>query len=102
MRKEANEMISYVSIRNISEENPKPRFYIEDKEFTSLSGELVSIATESKKITPSKGKNIGKEITIHNLLLGMVDDEGEMQVQISLYSSLARNALNALAGGDDL
>lgn len=91
---------TFVYIKN--NEKWQPKFYIGDQVMASVSGKLVSIDTEKRKITPTKWTNAGTEVTIRNLLVWLEDDEGLMEVQISLYSGLARTVLNTLAWPEPL
>lgn len=93
--------ITYVNIRD-NEETGKTKFFIDGAEFSGIDGEIVGIQTQKKDIVPKKGENAGKTITVKNLLVDIVDHDGSMQLQVSLYSSLARNIINSLAGPDPL
>jgi len=77
---------------------PKPMFYIGDKKFNMISWNIMDISIEHKEITPSSGKNAGKKIKVHNLIIDMLDDEWEISLQMDLYSQIARNIINVLAG----
>ena len=102
MRKE-NVSRTFVNIRDyVDPTRPnspwKPFFFIGDSKYSTIGWLIKDVTIEHKKITPSTGKNAGKEITVHNLIVDMIDVEGEMAFQVDLYSQLARSILNALAG----
>ena len=87
----------FVIVKN--DENWRPKFYYNGKGYSLVSGIIRSVRTEEKTIVPTKGDNIGKEITINNLIIDMVSTDGEFDLQLPLYSGLARTALNAIAWG---
>lgn len=99
MRQET-EKKTFVNIK--SDASGYPKFMIGEQSYGIIGGILRDVAVETKTITPKTGTNAGKEITINNLLLDIVDEEWEMEVQIPLYSSLARTVLNWLAGKDPI
>lgn len=101
MRKE-NVPQTFVNIRDyIDPAKPnapwKPYFFIGSEKFSTIGWLIKDVTIETKKITPATGKNAGKEITLHNLIVHMIDLEWEMSLQLDLYSQLARSVLNALA-----
>ena len=99
MRKE-NTQKTYVSIKNNAKD--KPQFFIDWKEYWSIWGIITSIGTEKKQITPKSWENAWKKITVYNLLLDIVDEDGVMTLQIPLYSSYARHIMNTLAWDEKL
>lgn len=95
-----NEKKTYVIIKN--DENWRPKFYVWAKGYGTVIGLLQNIEVDKKKITSTQWPNAWKEITIHNLNMEMVSTDWQFQVQLPLYSSIARSVLNALAGKDEL
>lgn len=102
MFKEAEKKL-FVIVKN--DEKWRPKFYANGKGYSLVSGIVKGVKTEVKDIVPTKGDNVGKTITIHNLIIDMVSTDGEYELQLPLYSGLARTALNALAwwyAGDEI
>lgn len=87
----------FVIVKN--DEKGRPKFYANGKGYGMVSGIVTWVKTEVKDIVPTKGDNVGKTITVHNLLVNMVSIDWEFELQLPLYSGLARAAMNALAGG---
>lgn len=79
--------------------NGRPKFFVGNQSYGMISGIVSGVSIEIKDIVPTKGDNAGKEITIHNLIVDMVSTDGEFELQLPLYSVLARAVMNMLAGG---
>ena len=105
MRKDT-EQKNYCNIRDYVDPakpnaTPIPKFVIGTQRFNLISGSIYGVDVEHKKITPKTGLNAGKEITVHNLLIDMIDENGTFCLQLDLYSQIARSMLNVLAGDFD-
>lgn len=98
MRKES-EKKTFVNIKNV---NDYPKFVIGENQFWTIWGIVKWVSTEKKQITPKTWPNAWKEITVKNLIVEIVDEQGEMELQIPLYSAIARNVINCLAWPDEL
>ena len=85
-----------------NQENWRPRFFLNNQNYGRISWLIKSIATEEKDIVPTKWDHTGQTITIQNLLVALVDQEWEVELQVPLYSWIARSIMNALAGPEDL
>jgi hypothetical protein len=85
----------FVIVKN--DEKWRPKFYANGKWYSLVSGIVKWVSTEVKDIVSTKGDNVGKTITIYNLIIDMVSTDGEYELQLPLYSGLARTAMNALA-----
>jgi len=99
MRKKAIQK-TYVSIRN--NEKERPVFFMEWEELKTIWWRIVWIDTESKEIIPKSWPSQGKKVTVKNLLIDIVDDDGEFTLQLGLYDSLSRHVMNTLAGKSPL
>lgn len=66
--------------------------------FNSLNGIVTGIKQKQKTITPQKWANAGIEITIEEIAIDMVDENGNMTVLFNLYGWMGRQVLNSFAG----
>jgi len=90
----------YVTVKN--DESWRPKFYVNGKGYGLVSGFIRWIDTEKKQITPTKWPNLGKEITVQNLILDMISQEWDFILQIPLYTGIARSIMNSLSWPDTL
>ena len=66
--------------------------------FNSLNGMVTGVKIKNKLVVPTKWPNANKEIEITELVVSMVDENGNMFINFNLYGWMARNVLNWLAG----
>jgi hypothetical protein len=86
----------FVIVKN--DDKWRPKFYVNNQAYGLVSWIIRDVSKETKDIIPTKWDNVGKTITIHNLIISMVSTDGEYDLQLPLYSWLARTAMNAIAG----
>lgn len=79
-----------------------PQFVIQWVNYSWLDWILTYIKTEKKEIVPTTGPNAGKTVTLKNLVIGIEEEEGNLELAFPLYWPLARTILNSLAWSDEL
>jgi soluble cytochrome b562 len=103
MWRETNTTKDYFNL-GTDQKDGKVKFALYNKEtkqnvyFNSLNGIVTGIKQKQKTITPQKWANAGKEITIEEIAIDMVDENGNMTVSFNLYGWMWRQVLNSFAG----
>lgn len=91
----------YVNVRK--DENWFSKFMISGEAYKWINWLPRYIHTEKKEITPKTWKNVGKQITLKNLVLWIEEEDGTMlELQLDLYWQLSRGILNSLWWDDEL